>query len=82
MAWVDVSQGADEDVGVARRRRRIELARGWRFKCECAKCVREAMDEEAAHAEHDAALGVTGDESRVEDTMRHEKAPGAGMGPD
>ncbi|KAI0824727.1 MAS20-domain-containing protein [Trametes gibbosa] len=84
MAWVDVSQGADEDAGVARRRRRIELARGWRFKCECAKCLQEALDEEARelHAEHDAALGVTGDESRVEDALRHEKMPGAEMGPD
>ncbi|KAL1937720.1 hypothetical protein VTO73DRAFT_12873 [Trametes versicolor] len=84
MAWVDVSTADGEDAGIARRRRRIELARGWRFKCECAKCLREAMDEEERekNAAHDATLGVTGDESKVESVMRHEKLPGAEMGPD
>ncbi|KAI0637988.1 MAS20-domain-containing protein [Trametes polyzona] len=84
MAWVDVSQHEGESAGMARRRRRIELARGWRFKCECAKCVREAMDEleQEQNAAHDAALGVSGDESKVEAVMRHEKLPGQGMGPD
>ncbi|KAI9001373.1 MAS20-domain-containing protein [Trametes punicea] len=78
MAWVDVSTGADEDPGMARRRRRIELARGWRFKCECPRCLKETMDE----MEKEADLGVKGDESKVEAFMRHEKLPGEGMGPD
>ncbi|KAI0368072.1 MAS20-domain-containing protein [Pilatotrama ljubarskyi] len=82
MAWVDVSPRPDEDPGMARRRRRIELARGWRFKCECPKCLQEVMDEMAGEKEHDAELGVTGDESKVESVMRHEKLPGEAMGPD
>ncbi|KAI0772043.1 MAS20-domain-containing protein [Trametes elegans] len=78
VAWVDVSQAPDEDVGIARRRRRIELARGWRFKCECARCLQEALAEE----EKEADLGVKGDESKVESFMRHEKLPGADTGLD
>ncbi|KAI0327750.1 MAS20-domain-containing protein [Cubamyces sp. BRFM 1775] len=81
MAWVDVSSPAGEDAGIARRRRRIELARGWRFPCECAKCVRETIAEMEREKE-DADLGVTGDESKVESFVRHEKHPGEVMGPD
>ncbi|KAI0677051.1 MAS20-domain-containing protein [Trametes maxima] len=81
MAWVDVSRGEDEDAGLARRRRRIELARGWRFKCECAKCIAEVIAEEEKEKE-EADLNVQGDESKVENFMRHEKLPGEGMGPD
>lgn len=81
MAWVDVSAPAGEDAGIARRRRRIELARGWRFKCECAKCVQETIAEMEREQE-EADLGVTGDESKVESFVRHEKHPGEVMGPD
>ncbi|KAI0353457.1 MAS20-domain-containing protein [Trametes cingulata] len=82
MAWVDVSARPDESAGMARRRRRIELARGWRFKCECPKCLQEVMEEMAEEKQHDEDLGVKGDESKVESTMRYEKLPGEGMGPD
>ncbi|KAI9069255.1 MAS20-domain-containing protein [Trametes sanguinea] len=79
MAWVDVAPREDVDAGLARRQRRIELARGWRFKCECARCLQETMDEMEKEAD---LAGVKGDESKVESFMRHEKAPGEGMGPD
>ncbi|OSC98985.1 MAS20-domain-containing protein [Trametes coccinea BRFM310] len=79
MAWVDVAPRDDVDAGLARRQRRIELARGWRFKCECARCLQETMDEMEKEAD---LAGVKGDESKVETFMRHEKAPGEGMGPD
>ncbi|GJE84992.1 MAS20-domain-containing protein [Phanerochaete sordida] len=61
MAYVDVAQHEGESAADARRRRRFELARGWRFKCECARCAAE--DEGAGEAD----LGVTVDESKVED---------------
>ncbi|KAI0650238.1 MAS20-domain-containing protein [Trametes meyenii] len=81
MAWVDVTRTEDQDAGLARRRRRIELARGWRFKCECAKCIAEVIEEEEKEKE-EKDLDVQGDESKVENFMRHEKLPGEGMGPD
>jgi mitochondrial import receptor subunit TOM20 len=40
MAYVDVKPA--EDVVEARRLRRQEIARGWRFACECTKCKEEA----------------------------------------
>ncbi|PCH41486.1 MAS20-domain-containing protein [Wolfiporia cocos MD-104 SS10] len=63
MAYVDVSQH-DIESEEARRRRRFELARGWRFKCTCDRC--EA--EETGDTEVD--LGVDKDESKVEDVVR------------
>jgi len=60
IAYVDVSQQEGESVVDARRRRRIELARGWRFACTCERCAKEAdgMDE-----------GPARDESRVSDAV-------------
>ncbi|KZS98039.1 SET domain-containing protein [Sistotremastrum niveocremeum HHB9708] len=42
IAFVDVSQKHGETVIDARRRRRMELVRGWRFACECQRCTDEA----------------------------------------
>ena len=42
VSYVDASVHDDEDVVQARYRRRKELARGWRFACQCDRCVREA----------------------------------------
>ncbi|KIM63614.1 hypothetical protein SCLCIDRAFT_1214007 [Scleroderma citrinum Foug A] len=60
IAYVDVSQKEGESVVDARRRRRIELARGWRFACTCERCAKEAdgMDEDPAR-----------DESKVSDAV-------------
>lgn len=44
MAYVDVRQGPSETRLEARRRRRQELARGWRFACECARCLKEVEE--------------------------------------
>ncbi|OBZ76618.1 hypothetical protein A0H81_03729 [Grifola frondosa] len=65
MAYVDVSQHAEETPEEARRRRRVELARGWKFKCECSRCLSETP--EGAESE----LGVEKDESKVEEVLRH-----------
>lgn len=43
VAYVDVKQHADETAMEARRRRRMELARGWRFACTCTLCTSEAL---------------------------------------
>jgi mitochondrial import receptor subunit TOM20 len=71
IAFVDVTQHADEDETEARRRRRWELARGWRFACMCDKCLSDGApaagsgnDEETAKDE----LEIT-DESKVEDIV-------------
>ncbi|KAI0700788.1 hypothetical protein BC835DRAFT_1404784 [Cytidiella melzeri] len=60
MAYVDVTQRADETAEEARRRRRYELARGWRFKCECTRCTADTV------AAADENLGVDKDESKLE----------------
>ena len=67
MAWVDVTQHEGETAEEARRRRRYELARGWRFKCECSKCLAE--EGELADKETEETLGVDSDESKVEGTV-------------
>jgi import receptor subunit TOM20 len=35
----DGEDGAVESPEVAKRRRRVRLARGWRFACECEGCT-------------------------------------------
>lgn len=61
MAYVDVTQHPDESVVECRRRRRMELARGWRFACGCSRCAEEATamtaEEKEAHVEVDVKDG-------------------------
>ncbi|KZT72532.1 MAS20-domain-containing protein [Daedalea quercina L-15889] len=64
MSYVDVSQHPDESPEDARRRRRQELARGWKFRCECERCLSEATDGD------ESDVGVEKDESKVEDVVR------------
>ncbi|QRW16372.1 MAS20 protein import receptor [Rhizoctonia solani] len=76
MAYVDVNQGPTETRLEARRRRRQELARGWRFACECSKCLKEVEEgilEEDKKAEGDAAVKEDlelGSEAKLEDAVR------------
>ena len=44
VAYVDVTQPEPESILDARRRRRTELARGWRFACGCKRCAEEGVD--------------------------------------
>ncbi|KAG1806501.1 uncharacterized protein HD556DRAFT_1322289 [Suillus plorans] len=60
IAYVDVLQHSEETPEVARRRRRMELARGWRFACSCKRCAEEGLEGEIEEG---------GDESRVEDVV-------------
>ncbi|KZV77179.1 hypothetical protein PENSPDRAFT_645453 [Peniophora sp. CONT] len=59
VAYVDTTAHPDESVVDARRRRRMELARGWRFPCPCKRCQAEAP----AEAEREPAIE---DESKIE----------------
>jgi hypothetical protein len=43
VAYVDVTQHADETPADARKRRRWELVRGWRFACLCTKCLSDGV---------------------------------------
>ncbi|KAK0491362.1 hypothetical protein IW261DRAFT_1324136 [Armillaria novae-zelandiae] len=45
VAFVDVTQHEGESDVECRRRRRIELARGWKFACTCQRCSEEAKTE-------------------------------------
>ncbi|PPR02662.1 hypothetical protein CVT24_002145 [Panaeolus cyanescens] len=69
IAYVDVTQHPEESVIDCRRRRRIELARGWRFACTCERCIEEAnamtSEEKQANPEEQ-----TKDESKVEETVK------------
>jgi import receptor subunit TOM20 len=79
MAYVDVTQGPNETRLEARRRRRQELARGWRFACECETCLREVEEgilkegENKADGEkqidEDEALDI-GAGAKLEDAVR------------
>ncbi|KAG8898268.1 hypothetical protein FRC01_010972, partial [Tulasnella sp. 417] len=40
--YVKLDAAEDEDVITARRNRRQALARGWRFACNCERCIKEA----------------------------------------
>ncbi|KEP55343.1 hypothetical protein V565_005710 [Rhizoctonia solani 123E] len=77
MAYVDVNQGPSETRLEARRRRRQELARGWRFACECSRCLKEVeegiLEEEKTTEGGDAAKEENldlGPEARLEDAVR------------
>ena len=62
VSYVDASVHDDEDEVQARYRRRKELARGWRFACQCGRCAREAPSPSAGEKE----IELKNDESKVE----------------
>ncbi len=66
MAYVDVTRRAGETAIEARRRRRYELARGWRFACECPKCT----NEELSTVEEENLSAFTQD-SKLEPQVTH-----------
>jgi len=72
MAYVDVTQRPGESAAEARRRRRQELARGWKFACECSKCAADASVQndypgaESAGNESDNDLGVPLEAAKLE----------------
>ncbi|CAE6443228.1 unnamed protein product [Rhizoctonia solani] len=77
MAYVDVNQGPTETRLEARRRRRQELARGWRFACECPRCLKEVeegiLNEDKNTEGNDAAKEENlelGPEAKLEDAVR------------
>ena len=57
MAFVDITRKADESPEECRRRRRYELARGWKFACRCTRCME--------NSEPETIPGVSGDHSTV-----------------
>jgi len=67
IAFVDVDQHPNETVIDCRRRRRMELARGWRFACGCERCTEEgkSMTLEDGLSEEQPK-----DQSRVEDVVK------------
>ena len=69
VSYVDVSSHEGETPAEARRRRRFELARGWRFACPCTRCVEEALEAQLAAATAAAAA--------AQDTDASEPAEGA-----
>jgi import receptor subunit TOM20 len=56
----------------ARRRRRVELARGWRFACPCKRCEEEGKGLESEKVEEEEEGGIEDgkDESKVEESLR------------
>ncbi|KAF8605323.1 MAS20-domain-containing protein [Ceratobasidium sp. AG-I] len=79
MAFVDVQQGPAETKLETRRRRRQEIARGWRFACECERCLKEVEEgilkedenksKEANPEEEDRELEI-GAGAKLEDAVR------------
>lgn len=69
ISFVDVTKRPGESVAECRRRRRYELARGWRFACTCERCKQEAQGlslEEKGGAEAEKER----DESKVETSAK------------
>jgi import receptor subunit TOM20 len=72
MAYVDVTQRPGESALEARRRRRQELARGWKFACECFKCAADALAQtenpgaESTENKSDNDLGVPLEAAKLE----------------
>ncbi|KAG8746427.1 hypothetical protein FRC10_005138 [Ceratobasidium sp. 414] len=72
MAYVDVNQGPNETPLEARRRRRYELARSWRFACECERCLKEVEEgilKEDERKGEDDNLDV-GEGAKLEEAVR------------
>lgn len=65
MAYTDVTQHESETPSEARKRRRAELALGWKFACACEKCVEE---ESTLQLEDDPSL-PRHDESKIDATL-------------
>ncbi|KIK67618.1 hypothetical protein GYMLUDRAFT_215760 [Collybiopsis luxurians FD-317 M1] len=67
VAYVDVIQHEGESVADCRRRRRMELARGWKFACPCERCEKEGKD-------FGLVVENSKDESKVEKSMERFEA--------
>ena len=80
MAYVDVAQRPGESVTEARRRRRQELARGWKFACECSKCAADALVQtehsgtESVGADDGNDLGVPLEAAKLEEAVARVEA--------
>lgn len=80
VAFVDVAQHAGESASECRRRRRKELARGWRFACGCVRCGEEGKEltvEEKAKDTEEAG-DAQADGSKVEATLTRFENPEGG----
>jgi mitochondrial import receptor subunit TOM20 len=76
VSYVDASVHDNEDVVQARYRRRKELARGWRFACQCDRCAREAPSPSAGEKE----IELKNDESKVEQIVSQVEQEEAAQG--
>jgi len=79
MAYADVNQRPGESVLDARRRRRQELARGWKFACECSKCASDLIhtenpDAKSSEKANDNDLGVPLEKAKLEETVARVEA--------
>ena len=77
MAYVDVTQRPGESVFDARRRRRQELARGWKFACECFKCATDALvpiEGSDTKEGTDSDLGVPLEKAKLEEAVARVEA--------
>lgn len=75
MAYVDVTQRPGESTIDARRRRRQDLARGWKFACECSKCALDALvqteshDTQSTRENDDNDFGVPLEKAKLEEAV-------------
>lgn len=66
VAFVQVSQRPGESTAECRRRRRYEIARGWKFACGCARCSDELV-----------SAGPTDELADMKDESKTDHAPQA-----
>jgi mitochondrial import receptor subunit TOM20 len=81
VAFVDTTPRPDETPSAARRRRRIDLHRGWRFACYCEKCLEEGAKGENGTDNDIEGKGELKDESKIVDISKKFEAlyPGNGV---
>ncbi|KIM75022.1 hypothetical protein PILCRDRAFT_13960 [Piloderma croceum F 1598] len=77
VSYVDSTQHAGETTTDARRRRRMELARGWRFACSCTRCQSELLDNPAC-ADGEP---IQKDESKIEEPFIMNESPSGSLDP-
>jgi len=67
MSYVNVQPV--EDVTEARSLRRKEIARGWRFACDCSKCIEEAPKPSANGPAAEDDVKIDGPASKMDDAV-------------
>lgn len=77
MSYVSATPAEGETPLDNRKTRRQELARGWRFACECTRCSEEASELQGGNAPAAESVGNGEVRDKVEEKVAEEEAASA-----